>query len=115
MSTVTIGCRLPSGLIIDIGPEHPMVELAGKRQAQEGSPIIILREADCGYTEVDASYWEAFKKRVGPDFAPLKSGAIFEAKNLKEAKAANKDLKDKKTGHEPLKQEAEGIKPLEQD
>jgi hypothetical protein len=115
MSTVTIGCRLPSGIILDIGPEHPMVELAGKRQAQEGSPIVILREADCGYTQVDASYWEAFKKRVGPDFAPLKSGAIFEAKSIKEAKAVNKDLKGKKTGHEPLSQEAKDIQPMSQD
>lgn len=112
MANIVIGCRLPSGLIIDIGPDHPTVELAGKRQAKEGSPIIILAEPDCGYTQVDASYWEAFKKRVGPDFAPIKSGAVFEAKTLKDANAKNKELKKEKTGHEPLSPVAAGIAPL---
>jgi hypothetical protein len=115
MSNVVIGCRLPSGLIIDIGPEHPTVELAGKRQAQEGLPIIILREPDCGYTSVPEEYWEAFKKRVGPDFAPIKSGAVFEAKDPKDAKAKNKELKKEKTGHEPLSQETKDVKPLNSD
>lgn len=111
MSTVTIGCRLPCGLIIDLGDNKtPSVELAGQRQAQERSKIITLSNEDYGTTEVDASLWEAFKARVGPDFAPIKSGAVFEAKTEKEAKAVHKDLKAKKTGHEPLEQEIGEIK-----
>lgn len=111
MSTVTIGCRLPSGLILDLGdPTKPTVELAGQRQAQARSTMILLSEEDYGTTVVDQSYWEAFVNRVGPDFAPIKSGAIFVAKNEKEAKAIHKDLKGKKTGHEPLPQEDKDIK-----
>jgi len=110
MSTVTIGCRLPCGLILDLGdPNKPSVELAGQRQAQARSKIIVLSEDDYGTTEVDQSFWEAFVERVGPDFAPIKSGAIFVAKNEKEAKAIHKDLKGKKTGHEPLAQDDPGI------
>lgn len=105
-STITIGCRLPSGLVLDLGdPSKPTVELAGQRQTQERSKIIILSDDDYGTTEVDADYWEAFKNRVGSEFAPLKSGAIFEAKNEKAAKAIAKELKDEPTGHEPLPQE----------
>jgi hypothetical protein len=111
MSKITIGCRLPSGLVLDLGdPTVPSVELAGQRQTQARSPIVLLSEEDYGTTEVDASFWDAFKKRVGPDFAPIKSGAIFEAKNEKEAKAIHKDIKGKKTGHEPLEQETSEIK-----
>lgn len=111
MSTITIGCRLPNGLFLDLGdPTKPVVELAGQRQAQARSPIIILSEDDYGTTEVDLSFWEAFKARVGPEFAPIKSGAVFEAKSEKEAKAIAKDLKGKKTGHEPLAQEDKDIK-----
>ena len=110
MSTVTIGCRLPSGLILDLGdPTKPSVELAGQRQTQARSPIILLTEEDYGTTEVDSSFWEAFKTRVGPEFAPIKSGAIFEAKSEKDAKAIAKELKGKKTGHEPLPQEDKDI------
>jgi hypothetical protein len=111
MSTISIGCRLPNGLIIDLGDAtKPSIELAGQRQAQENSPIVLLNESHYGVTEVDESYWEAWKKHVGPEFAPLKSQAIFEAKNEKEAKAKAKDLKEVKTGHEPLKQEVGDIK-----
>lgn len=111
MSTITIGCRLPSGLVLDIGDDkNTKVELAGQRQAQARSKIVLLSEDDYGTTEVDESFWEAFCKRVGPDFAPLKSGAIFVAKNEKEAKAKHKDLKGQKTGHEPLPQETGDIK-----
>ena len=111
MSTVTIGCRLPSGLILDLGDQKtPPVELEGQRQAQARSKIVLLSEDDYGTTEVDQSFWEAFMARVGPDFAPVKSGAIFVAKNEKEAKAMHKDLKGQKTGHEPLPQEVGEIK-----
>lgn len=111
MSTITIGCRLPSGLVLDIGDDkNTKVELEGQRQAQARSKIILLSEDDYGTTEVDSSFWEAFCARVGPDFAPIKSGAIFVAKNEKEAKAIAKDLKGKKTGHEPLAQETGEIK-----
>lgn len=107
MSTVTIGCRLPSGLILEVGDVS--VELNGQRQAQENSPIVILNADMYGTTEVDAEYWEAFVARVGKDFAPLKSGAIFEAKNEKEAKAKAKDLKEAPTGHEPLPQKTKDV------
>ncbi|WAX22785.1 hypothetical protein MAJJADAN_00023 [Pseudomonas phage Amjad_SA] len=106
-NTVTIGCRLPSGLILEVNGKR--VELQGQRQAQEGREIILLGESDFGVTEVDAAYWEAFKKEVGPEFAPLKSKAIFEAKNEKEAKAIHKEVKKEKTGHEPLPQTQKGV------
>lgn len=111
MTTITIGCRLPSGLTLDLGDaSKPPVVIYGQRQAQERSKIITLSDEDCGYTEVDADFWEEFKRRVGPEFAPIKSGAVFEAKNTKEAEAKQKDLKSKKTGHEPVGQDEAGIK-----
>lgn len=110
MSTITIGCRLPSGFVLDVGGVR--VEIAGQRQAQAGRDIILLTPDDFGRTEVDASFWEAFKKQVGPDFAPIKSGVIFEAANPKEAKAKHKDLKGESTGFEPLDKAAAGIEKV---
>lgn len=112
-NTVTIGCRLPSGLVLEVNDKR--VPIAGQRQAQEGRPIILLSQDDVGFTEVDADFWEAFKKRVGPEFAPIKSGAVFEAKNPGEAKAKARELKKEKTGVEPLPQEAPGIKSADKD
>lgn len=111
MAQITIGCRLPSGLILELMKDgRPVaVELAGQRQMQERSPIILLRDDDYGTTEVDAAFWDAWKKIVGDDFAPLKSGAIFEAKNSNDAASKAKELKGKQTGHEPAKQD-DGVK-----
>ena len=117
MANITIGCRLPSGIILDLekdGKVVSSVELAGQRQAQERSSIIILSEADYGLTEVDADFWAAWKKQVGPEFGPLKNNSIFEAKNKTEAKAKAKDTKDQKTGLEAMPQDAPNISKAEQ-
>ena len=110
MAVVTVGCRLPSGLEIQVGDKK--IELAGQNQRYKelGIEIILLKDEDYGTTEVDASFWEAWKQIVGQDFDPLKSGAIFEAKNATEAKAQAKDLKEKKTGHEPMPQTDGNVK-----
>ena len=110
MANITIGCRLPSGLEIQVGDKK--IELAGQNQRYKefGIEIILLKDEDYGTTEVDASFWEAWKQIVGKDFAPLKSGAIFESKNATEAKAQAKDLKEKKTGHEPMPQTDGNVK-----
>lgn len=110
MSTVTIGCRLPSGLILQVGEKF--VELAGQRQTQMRSPVILLTPDDFGVTEVAADFWEAWKAQVTDKFTPLASGAIFEAKNSKEAESKAKDNKTRKTGHEPLPQEDKNIEAV---
>ena len=110
MSTVTIGCRLPTGLIMQVGDKF--VELAGQRQTQMRSPVILLTPDDYGVTEVDADFWEAWKKQVTDKYAPLESGAIFEAKNTKEVEAKAKENKTRKTGHEPLPQEDKNIEAM---
>lgn len=116
MATITIGCRLPSGVILDLekdGQTIKSVELAGQRQAQERSPIIILTPEDYGTTEVDESFWSAWKDQVGPDFSLLKNNVIFEAKNRTEVKAKAKDAKAQKTGLEAMPQQEGDIKPSE--
>ena len=105
--TVIIGCRLPSGILLETA-NGKQVELAVQRQAQERSPIILLTADDYGITEVDADFWAQWKKEFA-GFQPLTSGAIFEAKNDKDAKAIAKELRDEKTGHEPLPQTAKNI------
>lgn len=116
MANITIGCRLPSGIILDLEKDGKVisVELAGQRQSQQRSPVIILTPDDYGLTEVDADFWEAWKKQVGPEFAPLKNNSIFEAKNKTEAKAKAKDAKEQKTGLEAMPQDAPNISKADQ-
>lgn len=111
--TVTIGCRLPHGLIIH-HPKDPSkkVELAGMNKA-------VIIGADHVTTPVDEEFWGAWKAEH-KDFAPLVSGAIFEAKSEVEAKAIAKELKGEKTGFEAMPSDEAalskaGIKPANKD
>lgn len=107
-TSVTIGCKLPHGIILDhpLNPEKK-VELKGKN----GSPII---GAEYGTTEVDGEFWETWKT-VHKDFPALKSGAIFEAANASELVAVAAELEGEKTGFEPMPQEAQGVKPADKE
>lgn len=105
MASITIGCRLPCGLVLQHG--GVTVTLNGQNQNKEG--IILLKDSDYGTTEVDQPFWEAWKE-AHKGFAPLESNAIFEAKNASEAKGKAKELKGEKTGHEPVSQESKDIK-----
>lgn len=105
---VVIGCKLPHGIIL----QHPMdpsktVELNGRNKA-------VIIGADYATTEVGAEFWEHWEA-ANAEFAPLRSKAIFVAKNATEVAAIAKELKDETTGLEPMKQDgkdkrASGVK-----
>jgi len=100
---IVIGCRLPHGIVLrnPLKPEDT-VELAGVNKA-------LIIGADHATTPVDAEFWETWKI-AHKDFAPLKSGAIFEAKSESEAKAVAKELKDEKTGFEKMPSDEKSLK-----
>ena len=103
-TSVTIGCKLPHGLILD----HPLdpdkkVELRGKNRS-------LIIGAEYGTTEVDGEFWETWKT-VHKDFPAIRSGAIFEAANASELTAVAAELEDEATGFEAMPQEAQGVKP----
>lgn len=101
---IIIGCKLPHGLMLI----HPLdktqkVQINGLNTAKViGSTFVT--------TEVDADFWATWKAAY-LDYAPLKSGAIFEARTQTEASAKAKELAKEKTGFEPIPQESLGVKP----
>ncbi|QDJ35838.1 hypothetical protein CBR67_03765 [Bordetella hinzii] len=104
MPTVTVACKLPNGLVMDIpGAKEPVV-LKGSNHADA--------IAGHGLTEVDADFWEAWTKLYA-DFQPLKQEMIFAQGNERNAVAKSKERKDEKTGLEGLDPENPGhkIKP----
>ena len=107
-TSVTIGCKLPHGIVLD----HPLdpskkVELRGKNRS-------LIIGAEYGTTEVDGEFWETWKT-VHKDFPAVRSGAIFEARNATELVAVAKELKDEATGFEPMAQNAQGVKPADKE
>jgi len=103
---VTIGCRMPNGLQLDV-PGLPSVTLAGKNhQWSEDFPFL----DSAGYTEVDADFWAKWAEEH-KTYPPLRDGLIFQAKNLTDAKAMAAELKDLTTEMDGMPQNADGVKP----
>lgn len=98
MSTVTVACKLPNGLILDI-PGAPSVTLKGSSH-----PDAI---AGHGLTEVDAGFWDAWTK-LYPDFQPLKKELIFAQGGERSAISKAKERKGEKSGLEGLDPEKPG-------
>ena len=107
MAKILIGCRLPSGLVLQLPESEKKVTLAGLHSSKIIGATHIT-------TEVDADFWEKWKS-LHKGYQPLKTGAIFEASSAGQAEAKGKELAKEKTGFEPLKKDAKGITPAEKD
>jgi hypothetical protein len=71
------------------------VELKGRNKAT-------IIGADYATTEVDAKFWEEWQA-ASEEFAPLRSKAIFVAKNAASVAAMGRELAKETTGFEPMK------------
>lgn len=110
-TTVTIGCRLPNGLIIH-DPNCTDPAERGTQVKLNGPKLLVADGRNIGAsfvtTEVDADFWIAWKK-VYANYGPLVKGFIFEARNQSEATAKAKELQKEKTGFEQMPQQAMGV------
>jgi len=82
---VYVGCKLPNGLLLQVGNEA--VELAGAN----ASEIV----GGYGVTPVSRDFWEAWAAEHR-SYEPLKSGLLFMQDKQDDAKAQAKDQKDVK-------------------
>ena len=109
-SVVTVGCRLPHGLIIHLKDKpSARVELLGQNKCLIKTPS----GTEFGLTYVETDFWNKWKSE-NKDSAILNSGAVFEAKTDKEAADHVKEVyKDKKTGLEPMQPDSMGVSPAD--
>lgn len=104
---INVACKLPHGLALQVDGDARRITLRGGNS----------RDAVAGYgfTMVDQDFFNAWKKQVTPDFAPLKNGMIFESKTLAEAKDEAAEISaDVVTGFEPTEPKKEGVEPTEE-
>lgn len=105
---VIICSKLPTSIILN----HPMdpetkVTIRGLNAAQRGTngqPIVVPFIA----TEIDKEFWDAWEKAHGEKarkpFPPIKSGAIYVAKNATDANAIARENEARLTGLQGLSQ-----------
>lgn len=116
MPNVTVGCKLPHGLVIRLNNTKTQVTLNG---ANTGTVVGLdgkVQRGTCGFTQVDESFINSWLKAYA-DTVMVKKGLIFISKNQKEAEAEANDKSSIKTGFEPTdpdKPAAPGVTPAEQ-
>ena len=115
METVTIGCKTPNGMILEVGYE---IDKQGGVSRKEDYKAVVVRgwnsnnppkiqmpashEPSPGITEnVLRAFWERWKKENANNRL-LKEGLLYEAKNRLEADARALDVAQKPLGLEAL-------------
>lgn len=110
---LTIGCKLPSGLIMEAGKpgesNYTQVQLNGANQGeyvgrQESGKIFIPKtEQGYGLTQVDSEFFAAWRKQYKVNAERwIREGIIFVVEDKASAQAAAADNVEVKTGYEQL-------------
>lgn len=89
---VTIGCKLPNGLLLEVGNKNVQINGANSSNVVGGHGITY---------NVDAELWQAWLKQ-NADRDVVKNGFVFAHDKPANAKAEAKEKTDTKTGQEPI-------------
>lgn len=93
MSKVTIGCKLPNGIIMQVGEKSVRINGWNNNAIKGGSH---------GITEgVPADMWEAWRKEYA-ESRLVKGEFIFACGESRQAEAKARDHKENRSGHEQL-------------
>ena len=102
MSTVQVGCKLPNGMILELGKpgdqNYTRVVLNGSNRAR-----IAVSDTAGGYgiTEVDENFWNAWRKKHG--WLPAVKGEhVFAVGDVASAQAKALENSSIITGLEPM-------------
>ncbi len=104
-TTVTVGCKLPSGLCAEVGEQSIIFNGINSSMIEGGF----------GLTEgVDSVFWKTWLEQ-NKDMPFVKNGFVFAHSQSSSLKAEIKEKAGEKTGLEPLnpKKKPDGIKDLE--
>ena len=113
MSKVTVGCRLPTGIILRLDDgqgNEKQVELKG--QNADMNSAVFIQPTHCGYTEVDKDFWDAWAAKHA-DFPAVANGAIFAEATESKTRSAAKERVKEKTGLEGVSTDGNGVKKVE--
>lgn len=117
-ATVTIGCKLPHGLWLELitlpdadiakqtrvpAPTGPRVKLNGANTLRIQDPVSPVNPANGRFatTVIEKSFWDKWYER-NKELEFMKIGAVFVVADEKTAKAIAEERKDLKTGFEPI-------------
>lgn len=88
--TVIVGCKIPTGLVLQLrdeaNPSQVKAQVVLQGTVIDMAPYV--RENAVGITEVDADFWEAWENwAIRTEFAPYAKGFVFSASKAADIKA----------------------------
>lgn len=101
MPTVTVGCKLPHGLVLQLQGNKQRVTLRGANSNTVVGVDGKVVRGSCGYTQVDSDFATAWLKAYAQT-TMVSKGLIFIEKSQKDAAAHAAELEPEKTGFEPV-------------
>lgn len=126
MDVITVGCRLPHGLTLEVGlsppvtkdgrmvrrharkPDYAVFVLKGVNQKTAEArrlsiPIVAMASTEPEMNEVPADIWDRWKKEYAQTWKAFKdNGSLFEVKDKGDTKAATLDAMAHRDGFAPL-------------
>lgn len=99
---VTVMCKAPTGLRLDLGENAKDPRVFFLRGANHEGAIF-----GAGMTRIPEDFWSAWKEMYA-EYEPLKRGMIWAASREEDARAQASELKDVATGFEGLDPENPG-------
>lgn len=115
MSQVTVGCKLPHGLVLELPNVKHKVTLKGANSNTIVGLDGKVQRGTCGFTQVDEQFIGQWLK-LYKGTTMVQKELIFVQKTQKDAQAQATEQKDQKTGFEPVNPEkpgAPGVTPAE--
>lgn len=114
--TVTVACKLPHGLHLDLpqGEDNVRVTLNGSNSSRIVGINDKTNEQRFGLTTVPKDFWETWLTLVGKGYAPVKAGLIYAHKEARSAESYAMEHDDLKNGFEGASPTAKGMKPEEE-
>lgn len=114
-TNVTVGCKLPHGLVLQLPNSKVRVTLNGANSNTIVGLDGKVQRGTCGFTQVDEGFVNAWLKLYAST-TMVSKGLVFVQKNQKDAQAKAAEVNDQKTGFEPVDPEkpaVAGITPVE--
>ena len=114
-AVVTVGCKLPHGLVAQVGDQTITFKGLNSTQHGDGETLILFNHYALTHN-VPEDFWNEWVK-AHADFAFVKNGMVFADKVVKNVDAIAKERKSEKTGFEFLdpKAKQENVEPFKAD
>lgn len=118
---LAVYCKLPNGLALCLEVNGEVKKVTLPRSATYIQPHPKFKPTKAEFlvfgssrTLVEKSFWEAWKKKVGPDYQPLKAGLVWavDANKRADGDAQAREMETEKTGFEQINPEKDLPKEL---